>query len=303
MRRVLEATQGRLHDSVLPSISYLSDKLEEVELNDPQASQLTEVTSMEDVDAQSLGAAVDITGRITVTKTKNKVKMPGNSEEFRLRMRIEANLWLCLSAKHANRSWLVGLTMKHWQAYIEFFLGRKVMLLEVANGGSDSTAVRPEWITILNFEFQCRKDAFRQVREDNITLHEALALVQRNSELKELHFLSPLMLMGRKRPNPGKGDPPEGEKLTKKQRQAKAKAAKGAAKGDWPKATKGAKGAAKGAKGASDQGDLVSATPDGRKICFAYNSRTGCTRPSCSMLHVCRKKGCQEVHPLQDHPE
>ena len=44
---------------------------------------------------------------------------------------------------------------------------------------------------------------------------------------------------------------------------------------------------------------LVSQTPDGREICFAYNAQ-GC-RGSCGRVHCCRVRGCHKEHSAREH--
>ena len=68
---------------------------------------------------------------------------------------------------------------------------------------------------------------------------------------------------------------------------------------------KGKDGKGKG-KGKSKKGDksfngssLVSQTPDGREICFAYNAQ-GC-RGSCGRVHCCRVRGCHKEHSAREH--
>ena len=54
----------------------------------------------------------------------------------------------------------------------------------------------------------------------------------------------------------------------------------------------------RGGKGGK-AGQLSAQTPDGRAICFAYNSQ-GCSG-NCGMVHVCRIAGCLGDHPMTQH--
>ena len=47
--------------------------------------------------------------------------------------------------------------------------------------------------------------------------------------------------------------------------------------------------------------DLVSKTPDGRELCYAYNIKSGCQVKGCQRVHACRVKGCQGSHPAYQH--
>ena len=303
MRRVIERLHGKMGDHEVPAVSYLSDKLEELELNNPQAAPLDEVLSMDDVDEPNIQPAFDQAGRITVVRTKHKVKMPSGPEEFRLRLKVEAHLWLFLGAKYLNKPWLDGLTMGVWQRYTDYFLGKEVMLLEVENGIAESStrSVGPDWMVLLSYEHRCRKHAFSVIRESSTPLCDALLQATENQQLKSLYFLSPLLLRTRvpKVPRPDAPDDPP--RLGKRARRAAALAARGGKGGKGGKGDR--KGSGKGGKGGDGKGgDLVSKTPDGRNICFSFNKPAGCPRgASCEMLHVCRKRGCYAEHSLVNH--
>ena len=297
MRRVVENLHGKMQDYEVPSMSYLSDKLEELELNNPQASPLDEILSVDDGEEQAIVPAFDTSGRLTVVRKKLKVLMPTGPEDFRLRFKVESNLWMFLAAKYTNRDWLRDMSHGAWLRWVDFFLGREVLLLEVANGTPDlTTVVRPEWTILLSYEFKCRKKAFSLVRESGISLVQALVDVTKDGELKNLYFMSPLLLQRRGGGTTKRGievdlpPPPPGEGRRLKKLRLKGK---GKGKG------KGKEGPKGGGKGTSD---LVNKTPDGRLICFAYSSPEGCSRTSCSMVHCCRKRGCQGNHPTQQHP-
>ena len=84
---------------------------------------------------------------------------------------------------------------------------------------------------------------------------------------------------------------------------------------EWPRVGKGTKGGKGGKEGTKDgKGkstgkiqvgdawyDLVSKTPDGRELCYAYNIKRGCHVKGCQRVHACRVKGCQGGHPAYQH--
>ena len=98
-------------------------------------------------------------------------------------------------------------------------------------------------------------------------------------------------------------------KKKKKQKTKKTETADG--KADVPRRTPPpppAKGAGKG-KGGPDgvvPNDIralggKARTPQGKDICFGFNSVAGCRVTSCSRLHVCAR--CFEKHPISHHKE
>ena len=139
---------------------------------------------------------------------------------------------------------------------------------------------------MLRYEYKLRKEAFRLVNEDK-TLQEALLAVTKDSELKEVHFVTPLTLTSMPMPSKWTRRGEKGEK------------------GGKGKDHKGGKGKGKQGKG-EEKGafrglQLVWRTPDGKDICFAYNNQ-GCPG-NCGRAHVCRVKGCYKDHPAIRHQE
>ena len=51
MRRMVETRYGRLPTCETPSASYVSDKLEECEQNEPHAARMDEILSLDDLEA------------------------------------------------------------------------------------------------------------------------------------------------------------------------------------------------------------------------------------------------------------
>jgi len=293
MRRLVEARFGKLPSSEVPSVDYLSSKLEEVESNEPTASKMDEITSMDDAEVQDLTASLDALGKVQISRRRAKGRLPLGAEEFRMKMRLESSLWLFLASKFTNRAWLQGLRPELFSRYADHFLGRKCyeMMIPQAAVGADPVPLRPPWAVVLNYEYACRRRAMELVREDSQTLGAALNLAIADSELKEIHFTSPIALMGRRsNPNPNHDQPTKLPKLRVKGD------GKGAGKGGGKQSDgKGGKGAdgKQGGKGKN----LLANTPDGRQICFAFNSPAGCPG-NCGRVHVFRKRGCMGPHGI-----
>ena len=267
--------------------------MEECEVDEPRASPLDEVSCIEDEELQSLTTTLDPSGRIIVTKKRAKGHLPEDPEQLRMKLRVECNVWLMMAAKFGNRRWLQGLTPQDFTKFVDYFLGKRVYSLEVPctkDGGQATEPLRPPWQVMLRYELECRKLAFRRVREEGSTLADALKFAISDAELRELHFVSPIALMGTKRAYQDGDWPPK-----KKWLKDKGKGAKGEGKGAKGKS---AKGKGKGSKGEGKNSKLVSSTPDGRQICFGYNSEKGCSVTSCSRVHCCRYKACLGEHSM-----
>ena len=113
-------------------------------------------------------------------------------------------------------------------------------------------------------------------------------------------------------PRPSSGSGGQGQGRAKKKRKQKTKKTESAdGKADATKRTPPpppAKGTGKGKGGAEGQvpNDIralggKARTPQGKDICFGFNSAAGCRLTSCSRLHVCAR--CFDRHPISHHKE
>ena len=305
MRRLIEGAYGKLPNSELPSSEYLAAKAEQVELDDPHASSLDEVTSLADAESLTLSASLSLTGAVQIVHKKGKIAFPTGPEQFRMRMRVEAHTWVMLAGKYPNRAWLVGIDRDTFNRYTDYFLGEKVMLLKIPLGDTTVT-LDPQWKIVLNYELQCRRAAFDLVRdsEPGCTLKDALMISIKDSELKEVHFTSPIALgnsSSHKRSLPAIGassNPQPGKRA--KRTAARLMSLSTAA----PKGSKGNGKGSKGAKGGKGKGKrkYQSNTADGRQLCFNFNSEVGCDG-SCGRVHLCSITGCQEEHSAVNCPK
>jgi len=302
LKRVFELRQGRKTPDLMPSVAYISEKLEEIELGEPKASRLDEVTCEEDAEVLALAAQISATGQIQVTHKKSKVSLPADPESFRARLHVEANLWLMLAVEFVNKHMFADLAATTWTAWTEYFLGKKVYSLKIAGTeGSNSQYLCPPWAIVLSYEYECRKEALRLVREEGKTLNEALLDSMKDAEIRELHFISAVTLAGRKRgAEPELPLPPNkwqrGGKGAGKGKGSRANS-KGGTKGDG---NKGKTSIPKGKGKGKSKGKLMWQTPDKKNICFAYSSPDGCPG-KCNMVHCCRVKGCAGPHPTYEH--
>jgi hypothetical protein len=297
MRRAYEAMHEKLPSCEVPSGEYLASKVEETEHEEPTASPLDEILCSDEGEAMNLAASLDSSGRLRLVRQKVKGKAPVSSEELRMRLRVECHTWGFIALKFSAKTWLQKSTPAAWQRYADYLLGEKVAELKVPamSVGEKMSELKVPWAVVLHYEFEMRKSAFGMIRETGITIDEAISKAMRDSELKEVHFTSPLALMGRKRDG-GHGDPPPA-KWSKKEM------------ADWRKGKGKGKTGKPDGKGGKDKGkgskswDTLSVTADGRQICFAFNTAAGCKVPACSRIHICRKKGCGSAdHGLAGHP-
>ena len=298
MVKAVVDTYGKLSEGETPSAEYLAAKAEEVEENEPTASTLDRISSKRDSQVESLQTSLDATGHARVTKTLNKLEMPKHSEAYRRIVKVEAFAWLAMSARFKAKTWLQGLLLEHFVKFTDYILGDKVANLRLPSvSGVDSAYERPPWHVVLSYELKLRAEAFKLVVEEGHKLCDALHSVTQDASLKETYFSTPWpCMLAQASPSS------TGKEVTR----ARANRAKQGGQADIPPPPSapagwqrpGKKG--KGGKGKHNGLSLVSTTPDGRQICFAYNAQ-GCTNPSCPRVHVCRVQGCFKEHPASQH--
>lgn len=292
----VENVLGNLADHETPSTEYLAVKVEECENGECIAAALDEISSKSDRNTSTLQTSLDTSGHVRVTKTKTKGKMPENTEEYRRMLRLEGATWMCMASKFKSKHWLNGIQMNDFNKFVDYILGDKVNGIKVPMNGSQQP-LKPNWALVLQYEHRLRREAFKLVNKGEKTMREALEAVTKDSELKESYFITPLALSSSDTYSSSGSTSrnwfQKGSKGTNWQN-------KGGFKGQGKVKGKFKKGKSKGQnKGKHGNYDLVSKTPDGREICFAFNSQ-GCAG-RCGRLHVCRVKGCYAEHAAREH--
>jgi len=287
MVRAVEAIYGVLGESEIPSSDYLSLKAEETETNEPTAAPLDEILNKKDSATSQIQSALDSSGHIRVTRTKAKSKMPANTEEYRKVMKVEMYAWLCMASRYKAKTWLHGLTSEPFVKFVEYILGERVFGLQIPGiTPEQSYKLKPEWPIVLAYEQKLRREAMKLVTQEGHTLADALRSVTRDADLKEAYFTTPVAL----RAAQASDHPNKWQKQYDKGGKGKGK------KGDkGKKGEKGKRELPEQLKGLS----LAWRTPDGRDLCFAWN--TGDCGGRCGRVHQCRVKGCYGDHKAIDH--
>ena len=298
MRLALESVKGyAITEAEEPAAEYLAHKLEQIENGEPTGSYLDEVISRKEAGALQLQTSLDNQGRLRVTRQKPKGKLPQSTEELRAKIRLEASTWIMLSAKCKGRVYLRGLELNSFDRYLEYLLGDRCYSMQVSSGlpsstssGQDRYTLPVPWSVLLQYEFEMRKWAINEAHKRGEPLGSMLHEATRNTELKELHFTSQVALAKR-----GQYDDmlPPNKWFRKGEKGNKGKGGKGGGK-TTPK-TDGQ------IKVGESWFDLVSKTPDGRELCYAYNIKRGCQVKGCKRVHACRVKGCQGNRPAYQH--
>ena len=250
-------------------------------------------------------------------KSKLKIGLPANSEDFRKRIRILSNAMGMVRLKMSNHSWLLTCSKQAWEDHTEFILGPKV-LGQTAKDDMGNQIFSAPWHLILSYEFSIREKAAFFVNEERYDLAKALLEARKDHETRTDCFTTPMAIsitsQGRRQHTappqqepPRKVDPikqqvPQGGSFpTKRERKAAAQAhrkaaatASGKQLAPPPPAKKhkagggSGKGDGKGKAGGKNKRGDYNTTPDGKQICFKFNNREACDG-SCGRVHVCQR--------------
>lgn len=90
---------------------------------------MDEIISKQTSSNSQIQSAVDTSGHIRVTRTKNKAKMP--SKEYRKTMLVEMYSWLCMASRYRSKHWLHGLTADPFVKFVEYILGERVLNIQL----------------------------------------------------------------------------------------------------------------------------------------------------------------------------
>ena len=286
-----ERVHGALDDKNSPSGDYLSQKMEEVEQGELLASNLDEVGSKEESLTIAIQSSVDASGRLRVARERKKSKLPTNSEELRNKLKLECTTLIMLGSKFRNREWFRELNPNDFSKYVDWLLGEKVYGLQIPRiGGEGTQPLNPPWTVLLRYEQQVRKEAYKQALRQNRRIRDTLEEAMRNSEIKEVHFTSPVALtMSSKQMALGASGT---HNIPGADDDVPLKYVKKNEKGDKGKG----KGRGKGGRFDKRYGYLHSQTPDGRQICYAYQE--GKCKGNCGRVDICQL--CLQPHPLKD---
>jgi hypothetical protein len=295
MRLDFEKEHGRKKNDEYPAAPYLEARFEQIDTGDLLAENLQDVVSRDEHQDDPQGASIDKDGRLRLKTVMKKVSLPRNSEELRSRIKIMGITYTLAKKKNPNRQWLQDATPDIWVDHLDYMLGKRVYGFSIKKEGE--AVHSPSWQLVLSYEHQIRKEALRLVMLERKTLRDALEASRKDHELREEHFTTPVAMEAaydanrrdgtrqRQTPsfdrggpyeNPNPGNPGKG----------KGKRGKG----------KGKKGR-KGGKGVDPS--MHGNTPDGRQICFAWNSPTERCAGGCGRVHVCRI--CFGAHPAHMH--
>jgi hypothetical protein len=297
MRFAFERRFGRIADKIWPCEMLVEGRLEMIENGTLEAEPLTRVVPKDLAQSNSLDLDLDKLNRFRLKEGMKEIAMPSSSEDLRRRIQTLAITFYLAKVRHPNRAFLEDAEPDVWLPHVDYILNEEVAGLE-ARGADGKILHKADWNLVLSFEYQLRREAVRLILYEQITLGVALERARKDMQLKERYFTTPLgfsalsslqhfsalsISPSSQSTAASVSDTPTKWKRVKKPWAEKILRGKGKGKGK-PR-TKG-KGKGK---------EMARETPDGRKLCFAFNSASEGCAGSCGFVHACRL--CFGQHP------
>ncbi len=245
-----------------------------------------------------------IPSALRVSKVKHRIAAPGNTEQFRARMKTMSMCWELVRMRYPERRSLQGLTHQTFTELVEYILGEMVWLFR---GPGDQQV---SWVEVLQYEHEIRKRAMRWVRQQKYTVKEAIEVAIKDNELRTTHFVTQLACSRPKKrersPRPEPRQPPRNNQNKGKGGQNKGGKGKGkGGKQDWGNSSSSNADPQNAdsmlVNQAKRKEKLLSSAPNGRFICIKYNKNT-CWDSSCRYEHVCLRCG-ESGHRLGQCPK
>ena len=306
-----EYAADELSDANYPAHSYLEWRFTQIEENDCQAESLTKCASKDETSDNITDGAFGKDGIFRLHKTSRvEVPMPQNSEDFRRRIRILGMTFVAAKIKFPNCFWLKDVTKDTFIDYTDYILGEEIAGLRI-HDEEGNVIFRPDFKTVLNYEWQIRKKACRLVLHDHNTWAQALKAASKDTTVRHKYLLTGMSLSAiAKLLTKGKGKGKLGKPFPQtytntfsggyESGKGSFKGRKGVQNFAMKKGGKNGKSSGKGSFGKRGGNRLFHAnTIDGRQICFAYNNKDQGCDGNCGRVHVCRI--CTGAHPAWWH--
>ena len=310
IRNRFEQVYEVLDDNLAPSNTSLESLFEQIDQGEFKFMQLKEFASREDVEQESWGTVLmQSSGQIKIKKNGIDTGMPRNPEELRRKLKLVGHHFMFAKIRYPTKAVLSDMHPTTFVKLADFLLGDRVMGLEAKDEHNRSVA-KPQWQLILSYQFQILKKALGKANQGEY-LASALVTAMTDVNLRERYFTTPLSigavadaLGGSSARDRSRSPRRSGKSFNGSYNNSYSQgnynngnsgnfSRKGKGKGKF------SKGKGKGKFGKSSFQQLHSTTPDGRRICYAYNSQWERCRGKCEMIHVCRI--CLKAHPMHMH--
>ena len=268
-----------MEDKVAPAASTLELICDQVENGEFKTMMLVQFLSREDAEIDPVGAIIDKSGSVKIKRGYGETQEPKTSEEARQRMKVLAHAYIMVGLKYPQRAVFQNLEPQDFAHYIDYLMGDQVMNLK-SEDEKGSGVSAPTLKLVLSYEHQVRKEMVKKMNA-GVRQKQALEEARKDVSIRERYLLTPMSINALSSMQPAD---------THRSRSPRAS---GAESSSWTRQK--SKGKGKGKSGAKEE--LHKKTPDGREICYKWNSMKERCRFNCGRVRCCMR--CLSTqHPL-----
>ena len=177
-----------------PNIDGFESTAEQLEDGELLAEELCELASAQESKKDNgLTPQFQPNGTMTLKGKKSEVPPPSDAEGFRRRMDLLAIKWVMLQEKYPHNSQIKDMGTKAIGEHVKYILGPEVMNL-AARDGAGKVVAKPTWPTVLSYELEVRKKAYRLFNEDRMNLAAAMAQARSDTSIQQRYLHIPMSL-------------------------------------------------------------------------------------------------------------
>ena len=179
-----------LPDEELPAQAYYEDFQERLSAGMLRAESLDQVISMAEAEEQERQKpdppkhfGIHLDSKLTLQTRRRCV----NIEELRSKYEVMSNMWLLAQLRQPGRPLFSDLQPTTFQRILKQLLGKEDFGLKKELQGKFLTA--PCWEHCMSYEFELRREAYKQCRETTIGISAAWWNAYRSQQHRMMHWL------------------------------------------------------------------------------------------------------------------
>ena len=181
----------------LPCQSFFEAFEEKVSEGRLRQETLAQVVSLEEEEAQERSKPeqpkqlhLTLDANLTVqTRRRYLSSMPVTIEDLRRKYWVMTHMWLLAKMRQPSRPMYSDLDERTWNNFLEELLNRENINFRREIEGSGEM-VGPDWNHCLEYEFQLRKEALRLIRDQGVSIQQALWAAYEDPQHRMKHWIT-----------------------------------------------------------------------------------------------------------------